>query len=177
MVFFWKHLRHKALAWNSCFGYRGGLWSITAAFQSHSISKTYCIINGEERGRRERRASLLQPYPTNLSWLDRPPVSAAAFIPFCLTLDYRLFNSNLQGIKKRTVYSQPLPHILCWSQTPKKKKEGEKKVCVNICRWLITNACSHFHPNQFSQAKVKIEVGMSLCRQICFIMHGQDIFY
>lgn len=157
---------------NSCFGYRGEQWNLTAAFQ-HSISKTYCSSNGMERGRRERRALLLQPSPANLPWVDGPPVSAAAFIPLCFHLYYTLFNSDLQGITKNQLHV-PSPLMLSGTQ---KKKEGIKKVCAHICRWLLTDACSHFHPNQFSQAKVKIKVGMSLCRQMCFIMHGQDIFY
>lgn len=111
-------------------------------FNRAALARCTEPLMGRREGGRGGRASPLQPYPINPPQLDGPSVSAAAFTPLCLCLDYRLFHSNLQGTKKipPTVPSQPLPQTLCWSQAPKKKKKG--RVGKRRCVQTFAGACS-----------------------------------
>lgn len=82
-----------------------------------------------------------------------------------------------KALKKSSEHSQPLPQTLCGSQTHEKHEKEGKRRCVQTFAVAAHQCMQSFQPHHCSQAKVKMKAGMSLCSQMCFIMHGQGIFY
>lgn len=132
---------------NSCFGARGERGSLTAAFQAPSISRT---LHHQREGEREKG-------------MHRSCHCTKSICPDETHHQYQLlhlfFSASIQTTDCSIQISKALKKFSCVLPAPSPTTVGirtsrrGKKARADICRWLLTYACSHFHPDSAPEPK------------------------